>query len=64
MPDFLPPWPLLLAFLGAALVLALTPGPAVLYIVARTLSQGRRAGLASVAGVALGTNSEIQLPCW
>jgi threonine/homoserine/homoserine lactone efflux protein len=54
MPDFLPPWPLLLAFLGAALVLALTPGPAVLYIVARTLSQGRRAGLASVAGVALG----------
>jgi threonine/homoserine/homoserine lactone efflux protein len=31
-----------------------TPGPGVLYVVTRTLAQGRRAGLASVAGVALG----------
>ncbi len=30
MPDFLPSLPLLLAFLAAALVLAVTPGPAVL----------------------------------
>jgi threonine/homoserine/homoserine lactone efflux protein len=50
----LPPLPLLLAFMGASLVLAITPGPAVVYILARTLSQGRRSGLASVAGVALG----------
>jgi threonine/homoserine/homoserine lactone efflux protein len=50
----LPPWPLLLAFLGASLALALTPGPGVLYIVARTLAQGRASGLASVTGVALG----------
>lgn len=42
------------AFLVASLVLAVTPGPGVLYIVARTLAQGRAAGLASVAGVALG----------
>lgn len=41
-------------FLGATLVLLLTPGPAVLYIVARSASQGRAAGLASVAGVGLG----------
>lgn len=54
MPEFLPSLPLLLAFVAAALVLAVTPGPAVLYIVTRTLSQGRTAGLASVAGVALG----------
>ena len=54
MTDLLPPGPLLLAFLGASLVLALTPGPAVVYIVARTLAQGRVSGLASVAGVALG----------
>ena len=47
-------WPLLLAFLVASLVLAATPGPGVIYIVARTLSQGRGAGLVSVAGVALG----------
>ena len=52
--DLLPPLPLLLAFLGASLVLAVTPGPAVVYILARTLSQGRASGLASVAGVALG----------
>jgi threonine/homoserine/homoserine lactone efflux protein len=42
------------AFLLASLVLAVTPGPGVAYIVARTLAQGRAAGLASVAGVALG----------
>jgi threonine/homoserine/homoserine lactone efflux protein len=49
-----PAWPLLAAFLLASLVLAATPGPGVLYIVTRTLAQGSRAGLASVAGVALG----------
>jgi threonine/homoserine/homoserine lactone efflux protein len=47
-------WPLLAGFALASLVLAATPGPGVLYIVTRTLAQGRRAGLASVAGVALG----------
>jgi threonine/homoserine/homoserine lactone efflux protein len=36
-------------------VLLLTPGPAVLYIVARSLAQGRAAGLASVLGIHLGT---------
>jgi threonine/homoserine/homoserine lactone efflux protein len=50
----LPAVPVLAAFGIASLVLAATPGPGVLYIVTRTLSQGRRAGLASVAGVALG----------
>jgi len=42
------------AFLIASLILAVTPGPGVLYIVTRSLTQGRRFGLASVAGVALG----------
>lgn len=46
--------PMLAAFLAASLVLAVTPGPGVVYIVARTLAQGRAAGLASVAGVACG----------
>jgi threonine/homoserine/homoserine lactone efflux protein len=50
----LPDTPLLLAFVGASLALALTPGPAVIYIVARTVAQGRACGLASVLGVALG----------
>jgi threonine/homoserine/homoserine lactone efflux protein len=42
-------------FAAAALLLLLTPGPAVLYIVARSLEQGRRAGLVSALGVHLGT---------
>ena len=42
------------AFLIASVLLAVTPGPGVLYIVTRSLAQGRRIGLASVAGVALG----------
>jgi threonine/homoserine/homoserine lactone efflux protein len=46
--------PVLATFLLASVVLAATPGPGVAYIVARTLAQGRRAGLTSVAGVALG----------
>lgn len=43
-----------LCFLAASAVLILTPGPAVLYIVARSLSQGRAAGLVSVLGVGVG----------
>ncbi len=50
----LPDWPLLSTFLIASFVLAVTPGPGVFYIVTRSLMQGRRAGLASVAGVAAG----------
>jgi threonine/homoserine/homoserine lactone efflux protein len=44
----------LAAFAAASLVLAITPGPGVLFIVARTLAEGRRAGLLAVAGVAAG----------
>ncbi|WP_332744248.1 LysE family translocator [Hydrogenophaga sp.] len=54
MHDLLPPWPLLWAFILTSTVLAVTPGPGVFYIVARSLLQGRRHGMASVAGVALG----------
>lgn len=64
MPDLLPPWPLFSAFLAASLVLAVTPGPGVLYIVARSLAHGRRAGLASVAGVALGNLGNALLAAW
>jgi threonine/homoserine/homoserine lactone efflux protein len=44
----------LIAFLAASAVLAITPGPGVIYIVTRTLAQGRVAGASSVAGVACG----------
>jgi threonine/homoserine/homoserine lactone efflux protein len=42
-------------FIAASVVLLLTPGPAVLYIVARSVEQGRTAGLVSVLGIHLGT---------
>jgi threonine/homoserine/homoserine lactone efflux protein len=42
-------------FLLAALGLLLVPGPAVLYIVTRSVAHGRKAGLASVLGIELAT---------
>jgi threonine/homoserine/homoserine lactone efflux protein len=42
-------------FAIAALALLAIPGPAVLYIVVQSAEQGRRVGLASVAGIHLGT---------
>jgi threonine/homoserine/homoserine lactone efflux protein len=42
-------------FVLAALLLLVTPGPAVLYIVARSIDQGRWAGLVSMLGVHAGT---------
>lgn len=44
----------LLRLLGTSVALAVVPGPAVLCSVARTVAQGVRVGLASVAGVAIG----------
>jgi threonine/homoserine/homoserine lactone efflux protein len=41
-------------FALAALVLVLTPGPNMIYCISRTLVQGRRAGMLSLAGVLLG----------
>jgi threonine/homoserine/homoserine lactone efflux protein len=54
-----PEWSSLGLFMIAALVLLLTPGPAVLYIVTRSIDQGRRAGLVSVLGVHVGTLAHI-----
>ncbi|MCP5025055.1 MAG: LysE family translocator [Actinomycetia bacterium] len=45
----------LFAFSLATLALLLLPGPAVMYIVTRSATQGRRAGLVSVAGIHVGT---------
>lgn len=41
-------------FLSASFLLWLTPGPDTMYILARTISQGRLAGLFSVLGVSAG----------
>ena len=42
-------------FVAAALALLLVPGPAVIYVVTRSVDQGRPAGLASVLGVGIGS---------
>lgn len=44
----------LVAFALIALGMVLTPGPNMIYLVSRSISQGRVAGLISLAGVALG----------
>lgn len=44
----------LLLFALAALILAITPGPNMVYLISRTLSQGQRAGLLSLLGVICG----------
>jgi threonine/homoserine/homoserine lactone efflux protein len=41
-------------FLLAALIVAAVPGPGIFYVAARTLSGGKRAGIASTFGTALG----------
>lgn len=50
----MPPPGSFLAFLATVTVLMLTPGPAVVFVVTRSIDQGRLAGLASVAGICLG----------
>ena len=42
------------AFLVAAVVLAITPGPGIAYVVARTVAGGRSEGLASCLGTGIG----------
>ena len=46
-------------FAAAAFLLLMTPGPAVLYIVTRSVEQGRRAGLISVLGICTGTLAHV-----
>lgn len=46
-------------FVAAAFILHITPGPAVLYIVTRSVDRGRRAGVASAAGIAVGGSLHV-----
>ena len=51
--------PNLPVFLLAALILLLTPGPAVLYIIARSMDQGRLAGFVSVLSIESGNSVHV-----
>lgn len=47
-------WSNLAVFFVASWTLIITPGPDIIYVVTRGVSQGRKAGLVSAAGVTLG----------
>lgn len=51
----MPDAPDLLAFLGATLALNLTPGPDMLYVISRSIGEGRGAGVVSALGISTGT---------
>jgi len=53
--ELLPGWPQFGLFFAAALILAITPGPGVFYILATSIAQGPRAGVVSACGIAAGT---------
>ncbi|WP_063551804.1 LysE family translocator [Burkholderia territorii] len=50
----MPAMPTLIAFGLVSLGMVLTPGPNMIYLISRSICQGRRAGLVSLGGVALG----------
>lgn len=49
------PWEHLFAFVLASVVIIVIPGPSVLFVIGRSIALGRRAGVLSVVGNALGT---------
>ena len=61
MAELLPDWPQFGLFFAAALILAITPGPGVFYILATSIAQGPRAGVVSACGIAAGTLVHILL---
>ncbi|WP_263769624.1 LysE family translocator [Propionivibrio soli] len=48
------PLPDLLLFAGAALLMVLTPGPNMIYLISRSICQGKQAGVISLLGVIAG----------
>jgi len=48
-------------FLGTAIAILLVPGPAVLYVVTRSIEMGRAGGIASVAGITTATAAYVAL---
>jgi threonine/homoserine/homoserine lactone efflux protein len=51
----LPDLSILAVFLVATIALNLSPGPDMLYVISRSLGQGRRAGIVSALGIGAGT---------
>src|SRR5215468_3266727 len=51
----MPNWSALSLFITAALILVFMPGPNTLYIIARSVQQGRVAGFVSILGIQVGS---------
>jgi len=51
-------------FVSAAAILALTPGPGILFVLGRTLHGGRREGVLSALGTWSGAQSTSWLQDW
>ncbi|MBC7406853.1 MAG: LysE family translocator [Arcicella sp.] len=51
----------LLIFILAALMLVITPGPNMIYLISRSITQGRGAGLISLAGIIAGFTFHIMM---
>ena len=51
-------------FVGAALALLLIPGPAVLYLVGRSIEYGRTAGFVSILGIHTATLVHVAAAAW
>lgn len=54
-PPLLPDPTQLLAYVAAVMAIAVTPGPGLFYVLARTLAGGRRAGIVSALGLVTGS---------
>lgn len=55
----MPDWSTLATFAAATVALMLIPGPAMLYILNRSVADGRQVGLASVAGLEIGDAIQV-----
>ena len=57
--ELMPEWPRLALFVAAATALIVIPGPAVFYLLARSVAQGPLAGLVSVLGIGAGATVHV-----
>jgi len=51
-------------FLSAAILLNIAPGPDMIYLISKTMSQGKRVGFASILGLGTGALIHTYLSPW
>jgi len=48
-----------LLFIGASIILCIVPGPDMIYLLSRTIAQGKKAGFAAALGINLGAYFQL-----